>query len=353
MTFISYAQNYEDVILYRALKDVNPGFYIDVGAQDPIIDSVTKAFYDRGWRGINIEPVDHWFSKLVIDRPADQNLKLAAAAEAGTLKLYEVMDTGMSTCDPTFAAKHSLAGFNIRECTVLARRLDEICGELNIAQVHFLKIDVEGGERAVLAGIDLTRIRPWIILVESTEPNSTVPTYEQWEHLLINCNYEFMYFDGLNRYYVSNEQKEQLRAAFSVPPNYFDHFIRYSELVAREQAKKMEVEVSDTRKLVQALEIKLSQSINENNTLQEQIISGQRLLARFENELLEGRAQIQSIERELNKLREIAEQSQKTVEMRDAELRGVYGSLSWRMTMPLRKASLLARCSIRMIRNGS
>ena len=41
MTFISYAQNYEDVILWRALRDVERGFYVDVGAADPQVDSVT------------------------------------------------------------------------------------------------------------------------------------------------------------------------------------------------------------------------------------------------------------------------------------------------------------------------
>lgn len=41
-------------MLKRALKDIDCGFYIDIGANDSEIDSVTKAFYDEGWRGINI-----------------------------------------------------------------------------------------------------------------------------------------------------------------------------------------------------------------------------------------------------------------------------------------------------------
>ena len=45
MRFISYAQNYEDVMLARALRGVEKGFYIDVGAQDPVNDSVTKSLY--------------------------------------------------------------------------------------------------------------------------------------------------------------------------------------------------------------------------------------------------------------------------------------------------------------------
>ena len=45
--FVSYAQNYEDVMLWRALKHVKKGFYVDVGANDPKFDSVTQAFYGR------------------------------------------------------------------------------------------------------------------------------------------------------------------------------------------------------------------------------------------------------------------------------------------------------------------
>ena len=64
MTFISYAQNFEDIRLWRALKFFENGFYIDVGANDPTHDSVTKAFYDRGWSGINVEPMQNFHDTL-------------------------------------------------------------------------------------------------------------------------------------------------------------------------------------------------------------------------------------------------------------------------------------------------
>src|SRR5215831_3973844 len=83
MSFISYAQNFEDVMLWRALKHIDKGFYIDVGANDPDKDSVTKAFYERGWRGINVEPVPQWFERLEKARPRDLNLQLALGAEPG------------------------------------------------------------------------------------------------------------------------------------------------------------------------------------------------------------------------------------------------------------------------------
>jgi hypothetical protein len=54
MTFTSYAQNFEDVMLWRALKHVKNGFYIEQGAEQPEWASAFKAFCDMGWAGINI-----------------------------------------------------------------------------------------------------------------------------------------------------------------------------------------------------------------------------------------------------------------------------------------------------------
>jgi hypothetical protein len=52
-----YSQNFEDLYLYRFFSSLDKGFYIDAGAWHPDIDSVTKIFYDQGWRGINIDAV--------------------------------------------------------------------------------------------------------------------------------------------------------------------------------------------------------------------------------------------------------------------------------------------------------
>ena len=61
---ISFAQNCEDVILWRALKHVKKGCYIDIGAWDPVVDSVSMFFYTQGWRGIHAEPNPFYAKKL-------------------------------------------------------------------------------------------------------------------------------------------------------------------------------------------------------------------------------------------------------------------------------------------------
>ena len=55
MSIVSYAQNFEDVLLWRALGDVVGARYLDIGAQNPVVDSVSLAFYQAGWRGVHVE----------------------------------------------------------------------------------------------------------------------------------------------------------------------------------------------------------------------------------------------------------------------------------------------------------
>jgi hypothetical protein len=103
--------------------------------------------------------------------------------------------------------------------------LSSILSRNRVEVIHFLKIDVEGAERAVLSGMDLSAIRPWIILVESTIPNSPIENYLEWESLITSKDYKYVYFDGLNRYYIA-EEHDDLRRHFHVPPNVFDDFIQ-------------------------------------------------------------------------------------------------------------------------------
>lgn len=233
MTLISYAQNFEDVMLWRALRHVRAGFYVDIGANDPTIDSVTRWFYDQGWSGINVEPVPHWFDKLQADRPRDVNVQCAISNQDGPLTLYDIPDTGLSTLDSSIAQRHHSTGCQVNTLSVPVLTLDALLARHAAGKdIHFLKIDVEGAETQVLQSTSLSLFRPWIIIVEATAPRSPQTNHHDWEHLLLGQQYTFAYFDGLNRFYVAQEHS-QLLAALHTPPNTFDSFTRYSESQAR------------------------------------------------------------------------------------------------------------------------
>jgi FkbM family methyltransferase len=243
MSFISYSQNCEDVMLHRALRNVKKGFYIDVGANDPVADSVTKALYDMGWHGINIEPIKRHWEDLCRDRPHDINLALAVGKERGTAEIFDAEIRGWATLAPSVREELINQGTTGATHKIETRTLKDICDEFNAVTIHFLKVDVEGYEKEVFEGADFSKYRPWIIVAEACRPNSQEFSYQEWEPILSKSGYDFAYFDGLNRYYVVREHTE-IRAAFSAPPNIFDDFVRndFHDLMNRRNALQAELE---------------------------------------------------------------------------------------------------------------
>ena len=241
MTFVSYAQNYEDVMLWRALQDIENGYYVDVGANDPTVHSVTKAFYMRGWRGINIEPVQQYYRRLCDERPDDINLPVAVANEEGDLTFYEIAETGLSTLDRATAEKHRQAGWAVTERKVSVVPLNRIFEQHVKGSIHFLKIDVGGAEEQVLQGLDLSRWRPWIIVIEATKALSPEMNFSAWDALLLSEDYRMVYFDGLNQFYVARENFD-IAERLKTPPNFFDDFIRYEYKQALEKRETLQIE---------------------------------------------------------------------------------------------------------------
>lgn len=98
-------------MLWRALKHVPDGFYIDVGAAEPGHLSVTRLFYENGWSGINIEPNPQLFQELQKARTRDVNLMVGAAETSGTKTFYRIGTTGLSTLDTAVAEHHAATGW--------------------------------------------------------------------------------------------------------------------------------------------------------------------------------------------------------------------------------------------------
>lgn len=300
-TFVSYAQNFEDVILWRALSHVENGFYVDVGAQHPLKDSVTRAFYERGWRGVNIDPVPAWQGLLAVDRPDDVNLQVAVGAAPGDAVFYEVDQTGLSTMDARLAARYSAEGRIVRMASVEVRTLDSIFAEFAPAQVHFLKIDVEGAESEVLSGLSLRRYRPWVVVVEATLPNTQQDVSGAWESLLSEAGYLPVYFDGLNRFFVAEEHGE-LQRHFVLPPNYFDGFVRHPDWEEAELARRLSEEkqawLAEESSLNEQLEASRSHLEARERFWNEELAASQRQVAGLEEHLAGSEAALRSLRAE-------------------------------------------------------
>ena len=231
MPITSYAQNFEDVMLARAFPG-GEGFYVDIGANDPDIDSVTRAFYERGWHGINVEPLAANMRTLRAKRLRDTNLEIAVGEGDGAITFFEIGKWhGYSTTDAAIVEQHRKDGLEVIEHKVPVRKLSDVLDEhARDAAIDFLKIDVEGTELSVLRGMDLRRHRPKIILLESKMPvtinmvdrvDEVPDRADEYAAYLKPFGYHYVYHDGLNAFFIADEHRA-LDRAFSRPPGTFD-----------------------------------------------------------------------------------------------------------------------------------
>lgn len=221
---VSYAQNAEDVRLWRVLGARSDGFYVDVGAADPVRYSVTKLFYDAGWSGINVEPGPRYES-LRAARPRDVNLPIAISSQAGSARMW------VSSRDPDYSSLNKLEDERLAQDleltgqTVRTARVDAVLAEHALGRrIDFMKIDVEGAEHEVLSSFDLRAIRPSVLVVEAISPFDNRPNHEQWEQQVLDADYLFAVFDGINRFYVPTETA-YLIPALEYPLTVLDRYV--------------------------------------------------------------------------------------------------------------------------------
>ncbi|WP_084227293.1 FkbM family methyltransferase [Nostoc sp. KVJ20] len=239
MTFISYAQNLEDVLLNRVFKDKIKGFYIDAGALHPTVDSVTKAFYDIGWSGINIEPIKEFYNLFEQERSRDINLNIALSNSEGNLEFFQVVgQPGNSTLNKEIAYKIAQEkGLELSRNTVSVKTLAEVCKEYVDQKIDFLKIDVEGAEEEVILGGNWDIFRPTILVIETTLPGTNIRYENNIPIFLMGKGYQQVFFDGINDYYISEESGD-LAKFFSFPVNVLDNYINY-RLLEKQRADRI------------------------------------------------------------------------------------------------------------------
>ncbi len=375
--FISYAQNFEDVMLWRALKHVARGFYIDVGAQDPVVDSVSLAFYERGWRGVHVEPTAVYAEKLRRARPDETVIQAAIGTSTKPIAFWEFPDTGVSTGIRSIATKHERDNLKGVRVEVPCMRLSRLLSDYRDRNIHWLKIDAEGMERAVIQSWRPAKPRPWIVVVESTKPNSPELAFADWEALLVKLGYEFVYFDGLNRFYVNRKQPE-LKKHFGPGPNVFDEIAlsgtANAPFCARiaaeagslcEQAAHLSKRVDELRsqavlqtetfaKAVAVWE-GAQAALNHERTERDKNIEGLAAWAKsLEADVLVKNEALAARDAELARTREAltasdarAKSLEADVLVKNEALAAMYASTSWLITAPLRRASRAARWFVR------
>jgi FkbM family methyltransferase len=365
--FVSYSANREDVILNRVFGSRNSGFYIDVGAGHPLYANDTKALYDRGWRGINIEPSAEFFRELAEQRPLDRNMNVAVCEMPGRSTFYQVAGTCHSTCDAEAAKRIAAKGFEVVPHDIEAMTLRGILEAMPIPPIDLLKVAAEGLEPQVLASNNWARFRPKVILAEATFPETPVRRPNGVSQYLAAQGYRQVYFDGLNDYYVEQDF-ETSPEMFDRPPNVFDHFETYSqhEVTAQrnalsEQVRSLSQERDNALAFIASLQAQARRAMRQAEALAIDNENARAELVSMRERCAALAARREAVEQEADRLLSpfvqrdcdhaaSTEQINASVARLANELRQVYASTSWRLTRPLRALARPGRNLRRLMR---
>jgi FkbM family methyltransferase len=283
------------VLLARCFEGKNDGFYVDVGAEDPVEGSITKYFYERGWRGINIEPVPFFFDRISNDRPRDINLNCVASdRDDQTLNLCVSEGTGLSTLDlERQEALKRNPERAVQLIEVQSQTLNSILSTHATQHIDFLKIDVEGHELAVLRGLDLTTHHPRVIVIETTLPSmhpggrvpmqerpETAPDFAAIDQLVTAAGYRKVYFDGLNTWWI-NQTEPALADAFRTPANCFDTI---SPLESYRIIEQLSAKIEQLSQTVVNTETQLQEAQSQCQALQHGLAETEKGYAHLMNE---------------------------------------------------------------------
>ena len=158
----------EDALVFAGLQPTRKGFYVDVGAHNPVEGSNTYRLYRRGWRGITVEPNPDAEQPFRRWRPRDIHVVEGVSQTAGRLEYFRFQNSVMNTFSVDRAnhiQEHGEVMTGSR--TIPTRPLrDIIMATSKDVHVDLLTVDCEGLDLDVLQSADLSTARPTVAIVE-------------------------------------------------------------------------------------------------------------------------------------------------------------------------------------------
>jgi FkbM family methyltransferase len=151
-----------------------PGVFLEIGANNGFSQSNTYYLERvRGWRGILIEPVPALYKTCRRVRPGSTTFNRACVGPDGPDSI-EIVDLGLMSVtlglQDAREERDRITGRARKTFDVPTSTLSELIDQAGETAVDFMSVDVEGAEMAVLAGLELDRHTPGLLLVETKHP---------------------------------------------------------------------------------------------------------------------------------------------------------------------------------------
>ncbi|SFU85962.1 methyltransferase, FkbM family [Polaromonas sp. YR568] len=170
------------------------GFYVDVGANDPVLDSQSQHLEVLGWTGLLVEP-DPDCCELLRQNRKGVVIEMACSSPENAGKYLQLNRAGPHS---TLEDRPIALGAVVRSTVqVRCETLDTML-RTHGAPVGFdlLSVDIEGHELVALSGFDFAYWQPRLVLIEDHV------THHQKHALMRRNGYQLILRTGLNSWYV-------------------------------------------------------------------------------------------------------------------------------------------------------
>lgn len=206
----SFSIEGEDLIAAQLLRDVDCGFYVEVGANHPVTANNTYRFYRMGWQGIAIDGNSDYAAEWQEMRPRDFFVSALVSNTEKEVDFSVYEDPTIASIDPSTVSRYNKrysSGPEIRASKTTT--LKEILSRPECQapkEIHLLAVDVEGEDENVLAGADIASLRPGVILVETKNLSLSRPSDHGIFRLLSGLGYKFVAKTPLDSFFVLPEK---------------------------------------------------------------------------------------------------------------------------------------------------
>lgn len=168
--YSSHSQFGEDMVIRSILGDKHNGFFIDIGAHHPVYCSNTYHFYQKGWKGINIDAIPGSMEIFNLLRDRDINIETCIGPNSGEEVSFYVFDKpGLNTFDAKMAELAKKSSKHLNTLHLKTKTLEQCLDDFlpNNQIIDFMSIDVEGVDEIILRSNNWKKYSPKLIIFES------------------------------------------------------------------------------------------------------------------------------------------------------------------------------------------
>ena len=163
-----FGQDY--FVFHTFLSNFGSGVFVDVGCNHPEV--LNNTFYLEkyaGWNGLSIDALPHFAAEWARTRNS-AFCACAVGSEDGLKHFVEIRNfDGWGNMLSSFqdTARLEDLAMGHRSYDVNVKKTSTLLDEYAVGKIDFMSLDVEGAEIDVLAGLNIDRHRPKILLVEN------------------------------------------------------------------------------------------------------------------------------------------------------------------------------------------